>query len=120
MWMAVATDSDRADFARGVRQEPREGTSGGLWWFIDRGFCFFQAEDGIRDIGVTGVQTCALPIWRFSAKTCAPAGWNRKTLAAWAKRREAPRDRTAPVDRNTGGILANSATSYEGKACTRL
>src|SRR5438445_10945245 len=25
---------------------------------------FFQAEDGIRDIGVTGVQTCALPIWR--------------------------------------------------------
>src|SRR3712207_7476800 len=24
---------------------------------------FFQAEDGIRDIGVTGVQTCALPIY---------------------------------------------------------
>src|SRR3712207_6928147 len=29
---------------------------------------FFQAEDGIRDIGVTGVQTCALPICtRFTA-----------------------------------------------------
>src|SRR3712207_9429815 len=26
-------------------------------------FVFFQAEDGIRDIGVTGVQTCALPIF---------------------------------------------------------
>src|SRR3712207_8164670 len=26
-------------------------------------FFFFQAEDGIRDIGVTGVQTCALPIY---------------------------------------------------------
>src|SRR3712207_7602313 len=29
-------------------------------------FCFvffFQAEAGIRDIGVTGVPTCALPIW---------------------------------------------------------
>ena len=26
------------------------------------GCFFFQAEDGIRDIGVTGVQTCALPI----------------------------------------------------------
>src|SRR3712207_1714912 len=26
------------------------------------GLFFFQAEDGIRDIGVTGVQTCALPI----------------------------------------------------------
>src|SRR3712207_8271092 len=24
---------------------------------------FFQEEDGIRDIGLTGVQTCALPIW---------------------------------------------------------
>src|SRR3712207_8099320 len=28
-----------------------------MWFFF-----FFQAEDGIRDIGVTGVQTCALPI----------------------------------------------------------
>src|SRR2546430_11915312 len=25
---------------------------------------FFQAEDGIRDLTVTGVQTCALPIYR--------------------------------------------------------
>src|SRR3712207_8349050 len=32
-------------------------------------FFFFQAEDGIRDIGVTGVQTCALPISPFSART---------------------------------------------------
>src|SRR5205823_10487639 len=28
-------------------------------------FFFFQAEDGIRDKLVTGVQTCALPIWRL-------------------------------------------------------
>src|SRR5258707_8415241 len=34
-------------------------------------FFFFQAEDGIRDIGVTGVQTCALPI---SAIPSTPAG----------------------------------------------
>src|SRR2546422_3352838 len=27
-------------------------------------FFFFQAEDGIRDVAVTGVQTCALPILR--------------------------------------------------------
>src|SRR5256886_15871318 len=26
---------------------------------------FFQAEDGIRDLTVTGVQTCALPIWQI-------------------------------------------------------
>src|SRR5947209_18237003 len=30
---------------------------------------FFQAEDGIRDIGVTGVQTCALPIYLGRANT---------------------------------------------------
>src|SRR5947209_17250889 len=29
---------------------------------------FFQAEDGIRDIGVTGVQTCALPIFARIAR----------------------------------------------------
>src|SRR4051794_41676823 len=29
-------------------------------------FFFFQAEDGIRDGRVTGVQTCALPIWAGS------------------------------------------------------
>src|SRR5207248_7774644 len=28
-------------------------------------FFFFQAEDGIRDRTVTGVQTCALPIYQF-------------------------------------------------------
>src|SRR2546429_2992064 len=29
-------------------------------------FFFFQAEDGIRDVAVTGVQTCALPIFHRS------------------------------------------------------
>src|SRR5256885_8398237 len=37
-------------------------------WWIRRStrrccFFFFQAEDGIRDYKVTGVQTCALPIY---------------------------------------------------------
>src|SRR3712207_7927799 len=31
---------------------------------------FFQAEDGIRDIGVTGVQTCALPISLAALTQC--------------------------------------------------
>src|SRR2546429_3736826 len=35
---------------------------------------FFQAEDGIRDVAVTGVQTCALPIWAFPS-TSATAAW---------------------------------------------
>src|SRR5437588_6354696 len=36
-------------------------------------FFFFQAEDGIRDHCVTGVQTCALPIWRARGPAI-PAG----------------------------------------------
>src|SRR6266478_8395642 len=32
-------------------------------------FFFFQAEDGIRDLTVTGVQTCALPISTAATRT---------------------------------------------------
>src|SRR5262249_57612019 len=39
----------------------RERSTGSAAW-CDRSF-FFQAEDGIRDWSVTGVQTCALPIF---------------------------------------------------------
>src|SRR5688572_31060734 len=34
-----------------------------LYFYLFFFFFFFQAEDGIRDLTVTGVQTCALPIW---------------------------------------------------------
>src|SRR5207248_6691338 len=37
---------------------------------------FFQAEDGIRDRTVTGVQTCALPISRSAA-------WRKTNRARW-------------------------------------
>src|SRR2546430_15974500 len=42
-------------------------------------FFFFQAEDGIRDLTVTGVQTCALPIsWRDQAHVGREVGpWSR-------------------------------------------
>src|SRR2546430_3708081 len=42
-----------------LRPRPRQLS---LWRFF-----FFQAEDGIRDLTVTGVQTCALPISRRAA-----------------------------------------------------
>src|SRR2546430_5033636 len=38
-----------------------QGVEGGCCFF------FFQAEDGIRDLTVTGVQTCALPILNFES-----------------------------------------------------
>src|SRR2546430_12613375 len=37
---------------------------------LDRVFFFFQAEDGIRDLTVTGVQTCALPISANRLASC--------------------------------------------------
>src|SRR2546429_5362635 len=41
---------------------------------------FFQAEDGIRDVAVTGVQTCALPIFVTSATLTDGSG----TAESWA------------------------------------
>src|SRR2546430_12235419 len=47
-----------------------------------RPFFFFQAEDGIRDLTVTGVQTCALPIYARSRNLADPgAGTNDRTAA---------------------------------------
>src|SRR5439155_7114853 len=37
-------------------------------------FFFFQAEDGIRDGHVTGVQTCTLPIWAATCISTVAAG----------------------------------------------
>src|SRR6266566_1543628 len=48
-------------------------------------FFFFQAEDGIRDYKVTGVQTCALPIWRSCQErkaAGAASDWTPITLTA--------------------------------------
>src|SRR5256885_11434781 len=54
------------------------------WWMIGYAcgrycscqiFFFFQAEDGIRDYKVTGVQTCALPIFGFGFGDAVRAVW---------------------------------------------
>src|SRR5256884_5149364 len=47
-------------------------------------FFFFQAEDGIRDVAVTGVQTCALPILfssgrKLDAASLSRLGWEEST-----------------------------------------
>src|SRR5256886_6440924 len=55
-------------------------------------FFFFQAEDGIRDLTVTGVQTCALPISalaqqpRGACASCAsgPSGWKKNPRVLFA------------------------------------
>src|SRR5256885_4177025 len=52
-----------------------------FFWFLSIHylfFFFFQAEDGIRDYKVTGVQTCALPIsYGALENNCTGPGWRR-------------------------------------------
>src|SRR5437764_4207788 len=60
-----------------------------------RVFFFFQAEDGIRDTSVTGVQTCALPIYldrsaivserHFAANSCRRFFSTAIVGAKWSK-----------------------------------
>src|SRR5690606_41050763 len=56
---------------------------------------FVQAEDGIRDFHVTGVQTCALPIWL--AATSARPDSLRSSRAMRAPRRARLRATSAPM-----------------------
>src|SRR5688572_18710395 len=60
-------------------------------------FFFFQAEDGIRDLTVTGVQTCALPIY-----TRAPARPTRRR-ATTPRLRRTPRLAAAALVRRRSG-----------------
>src|SRR2546429_4312529 len=55
------------------------------------GFFFFQAEDGIRDVAVTGVQTCALPI--SAARVGSPQADRSDGLVPVAPHRSARRVR---------------------------
>src|SRR2546422_5555529 len=55
---------------------------------LDSFFFFFQAEDGIRDVAVTGVQTCALPI-SSSTSVAAARSISRHSssgIPAWSRR----------------------------------
>src|SRR2546422_4193776 len=58
----------------GSRSQPLSARSLPASGFASLLFFFFQAEDGIRDVAVTGVQTCALPISSqpVSAVPCLP------------------------------------------------
>src|SRR3712207_8721252 len=74
-------------------------------------FFFFQAEDGIRDIGVTGVQTCALPISPHPLDDHAAlhAGVDRDLLEGLLQ--------GAGHDAGAGGLVARSEERRVGKEC---
>src|SRR5437762_11493233 len=79
-------------------------------------FFFFQAEDGIRDTSVTGVQTCALPIWsRISRRRRSSWGSNWRS---GSKRRIS--SRSPKCGGPTTGPTSSSPRSEErrvGKEC---
>src|SRR2546430_10029827 len=82
---------------------------------------FFQAEDGIRDLTVTGVQTCALPISagerRISFRVFAPASARCRNSGNAAPRSA---ERRPPTDRRARAALAMRRRSEErrvGKEC---
>src|SRR5262249_56327440 len=74
----------------------------GVRWGVRCLFFFFQAEDGIRDWSVTGVQTCALPISPRQSRICGGA-WRvgRKTKNSirpcWKSRSSVNRSGRSPV-----------------------
>src|SRR2546426_2639062 len=79
------------------------------------GFFFFQAEDGIRDYKVTGVQTCALPISAPSpvcVKSCSSCSACWKTPV----RRSARPDR-AKAGRRRGWWRSEEHTSELQSPC---
>src|SRR2546429_1688372 len=57
-------------------------------------FFFFQAEDGIRDVAVTGVQTCALPISGAPHLSARAPGHQRSPLLPAAPRSHRGDDRS--------------------------
>src|SRR6266853_679915 len=64
-------------------------------------FFFFQAEDGIRDLTVTGVQTCALPICTRSARR---RRHGETSTAGGSTSRRAPRKTPRARDRSDRGL----------------
>src|SRR3712207_7089206 len=74
---------------------------------VDCVLFFFQAEDGIRDIGVTGVQTCALPIWsRVSLSRRRSSARLRSVMSM-----EEPIKPTTLPARSRNGALVDSQTA---------
>src|SRR2546422_6297231 len=76
-------------------------------------FFFFQAEDGIRDVAVTGVQTCALPIYRLQLGEDLP-GEHRLILfhpgLVGGARAHAHRS-TSPITMSTDALMAIKSES---------
>src|SRR5438067_6393375 len=82
-------------------------------------FFFFQAEDGIRDRNVTGVQTCALPI--CGRKSMSPSPSRRSAPIASRMVRESVREVTWKEMRaGKLALMRPVMTSTEGRWVARI
>src|SRR2546429_6362627 len=75
-------------------------------------FFFFQAEDGIRDVAVTGVQTCALPISRRAFFPSASGRPSPRSRRGCSRRRCAPPRATRPSPPDRKSTRLNSSHGY--------
>src|SRR5437588_970832 len=86
-------------------------------------FFFFQAEDGIRDHCVTGVQTCALPIFTAITCGCTAASTKKPFALLFARRRIIAIASAAAVASSsseaftTGSPVRRSEERRVGKEC---
>src|SRR3712207_7221562 len=78
---------------------------------------FFQAEDGIRDIGVTGVQTCAFPIWADVIAHLASNGRALIKLIDWATTGQEQQPYPSPQARAEEIAALRSEERRVGKEC---
>src|SRR5205085_8411552 len=83
-------------------------------------FFFFQAEDGIRDLTVTGVQTCALPIYEAVAQCNTALAINDRYGFAYDTRADANfslGNYDAAIDDYTLAAKLRSEERRVGKEC---
>src|SRR3712207_8191309 len=84
-------------------------------------FFFFQAEDGIRDIGVTGVQTCALPIstlaLQLGVATAARRPWIGRQVVGGRAAYLSAEDDIDELHRRLVQITTRSEERRVGKEC---
>src|SRR5260370_29735923 len=84
-------------------------------------FFFFQAEDGIRDSSVTGVQTCALPIWIEIEGIAPPFSSDQRSAMPSISIRVAMRSAkfSCETSETLKPLFCSSSTSQIGRASCR-
>src|SRR5690606_40007350 len=78
----------------------------------------FQAEAGIRDFHVTGVQTCALPIFLFFLAVPVFTFWASPLAAYMSRRDEFEADRYAAQQSSPAWLVSALVKLYDDNAAT--